>query len=282
MTALALGLVLLSALLHATWNLLAKRAGGGPPFVALFSLLTTLLLAPPALWLAAREGFPSPLGWGFVAGSAVLHLLYFLALQRGYRRGDLSLVYPVARGSGPLLATAAAVLLLGERPSGQALAGALLIVAGGFVLGGGARGAGARPALAWGLLTGVFIAGYTVLDAAAVTRLGLPPLLYLWLAEVGRTLLLAPVALRRRGEVRQLWRERRGAALGVALLSPLAYLLVLFAMRLAPVSYVAPAREVSILLGALLGARLLAEGQGRRRLLAAAGVALGVALLALG
>ena len=126
MSTFALGLILISAVAHATWNLYAKRASGGPAFVWLFDVASTLLYAPLALIVVLRPHAPiTLLGFGFIAGSAVLHLAYFLMLQQGYRIGDLSLVYPLARGTGPMLSTTAAILVFGERPGPLALAGAV-------------------------------------------------------------------------------------------------------------------------------------------------------------
>jgi drug/metabolite transporter (DMT)-like permease len=281
-TTLALTLVLGSALIHATWNLLAKRASGGAAFVWWFGVVEIVLYAPPVIvvLLRQRPTFDA-IDLAFIAGSGLLHLGYFLSLQRGYRSGDLSLVYPLARGSGPVLAIVASVLWLGERPTTLALSGAALIVISAFVISGG-RLAGRRSALGFALLTGVFIASYTVWDGFAMRTLSLNPLLFMWGGEVVRALLLTPLALARRSEIGRVWREHRREVFGVALLSPLAYLLVLSALTFTPVSYVAPARELSILVGTLMGARLLAEGEVRRRLGAASTMVLGVVMLALG
>lgn len=289
MTGLALALVFGSAFLHATWNLLAKRASGGVEFVWLIALVTTICYLPALgvyAWLARPE---FTLQHALLAvGSAVIHVCYFVSLQRGYRAGDLSLVYPLARGSGPALATALAVVFLGERPGVQALIGTLLVVLSVFVLAGGTRqagsgqgGAGARRAVLYGLVTGVFISLYTTWDGYAVGHAGAAPLVYMLAGEVFRSLILAPIALRNRPEIRRIWREAKGATIGVAVLSPLAYFMVLTAMQFTPVSLVAPTREISILIGTILGARLLAEGHWRRRLLGALGMVLGVTLLAL-
>ncbi len=283
MTLLALALVLAAALLHASWNLLAKRAQGGVEFVWLFATLTLVAYAP-AIAIYAVLAHPSlrPVVVGFAAVSSLIHVAYFVTLQRGYRVGDLSLVYPLARGSGPALAALLAITVLGERPGLLGLAGGALVVLSVFVLtGGGARGGGGRPALLYGLTTGVFIGGYTVWDGYAVAHLGASPLLYSYLSEAGRALLLAPLAWRGRAAVARAWRDSRGAAWGIAVLSPLAYILVLTAMTFTPISLVAPAREISILVGTLMGTRLLAEGQGSRRLVGALGMVAGVALLAL-
>lgn len=286
MTAAALALVLGSATLHATWNLLAKRARGGLAFLWLLSLGTAVIYAPVALgflWLERPT-----LGAGHAAAalvSSAIHVGYFMCLQRGYRVGDLSLVYPLARGTGPALATVLAIAVLGERPSVTALCGAGLVVASVLVLTGRARGGGAAgPAVLYGLATGAFIGLYTVWDGYAVRSLGASPVLFLYLGEVGRLVLLAPVILARMapGEVSATWRDHRWEVLGVAALSPLAYLLVLSAMTFTPVSLVAPTREVSILIGSVFGAVLLGEGFSRRRLLGAAGMVAGVVLLATG
>ncbi len=287
MTLFALGLVLAAAFCHATWNLLAKRVGSGAPFVWLFGTLGALIYAPLAVGIILVQrpelGFPQ---LAFIVGSALLHIAYFLLLQQGYRIGDLSLVYPLARGTGPMLSTLGAIALFGERPSPIALTGAVLIIGCIFLLTGGARllrhPLSADGAVAFGLLTGTLIATYTLWDKHAVSALLIPPVVLDWATAVGRSLLLTPIAARRWGEVRALWRDHRLPVLGVAILTPLAYILVLTAMRFTPVSYVAPAREISILIGTAMGARLLDESDGGRRLLAASGMVLGLVALALG
>lgn len=286
MTGVALALVLAAAFLHATWNLLAKRSGGGAAFVWLFTGLAAVLYTPAAIgilvWSHPRVGVAE---LGFMAGSAVLHLAYFLLLQKGYSVGDLSLVYPLARGTGPTLSTAAAILFFGERPGLIALAGALLVSGGVFALASGPRrlqGPSTGAAVGYGLLTGLLIAAYTLWDKHAVSALFIPPLLLDWAANLGRAALLTPIALRRWEAVRAAWQAHRREAVGVAVLSSLAYILVLTALRVTPVSYVAPAREVSILIGTLMGARLLAEGDALRRLAAASALVLGVVALATG
>lgn len=286
MTAAALALVLGSALVHATWNLLAKRSRGGLAFLWLLTVLTAALYAPVAavyVWLAHPTLTVAQAGAALV--SSAIHVGYFLCLQAGYRAGDMSLVYPLARGSGPALATVLAIALLGERPSGVALAGAALIVLSVLVLtSSGRAGAGTTKAILFGLATGAFIGVYTVWDGYAVRTLGAQPLLYNYLGEVGRLVLLAPLMLARvqPSETRTAWREHRWEVIGVAALSPLAYLMVLSAMTFTPVSLVAPARELSILVGSVFGAVLLREGFSGRRLLGAVGMVAGVVLLATG
>ena len=286
MTAFALGLVLSAAFIHATWNYLAKRAGeGGAAFVWLFAALSSLFYAPLAVfvyfWQRPHIG---SLQLVFMVGSALIHLAYFLILQKGYRVGDLSLVYPLARGTGPTLSTLAAILFLGERPSVLAILGAFLVAAGVFFLSGGSGSSkgNRRWGIGYGLLTGIIIAAYTLWDKYAVSTLLIPPLLQDYCTTLARVVMLGPVALRKRGDVGKEWRVHRKEAVGVALLCPLSYILVLTALISAPVSYIAPAREVSILVGAVMGARLLAEGDTRRRVLAAGAIVAGVIALAIG
>lgn len=287
MSPFALALVLASALAHATWNLYAKRASAaGVPFLWLSLVLATLLYAPLAALAFVVTGYrPDALGLLFVAVNAALNVAYFVFLQRGYRSGDLSVVYPLARGSGPVLATAAAIALFGERPTPLALGGALAIAGGVVILMGDPRqmaSSGARGAVGWALLTGATIAAYTLWDRRAVGTLLIPPLLYDWLANVGRWLILTPAAARRPATIGAVWAAQRQAVLAVAALSPLAYILVLTALAVSPVSYVAPAREIGILFGSLLGTRTLAEAAGRRRTVAALVMVGGVVALGLG
>jgi drug/metabolite transporter (DMT)-like permease len=281
----ALALVLLSAVLHAAWNYLVKRAGAtGAAFTWLFAGWSAALIAPVALWFfATGRARLNVVGALLLLGSAALHAVYFILLQRGYRTGDLSLVYPLARGTGPLLATAAAVALLGERPPLPAVAGALLVGAGAFVLTGGTRllrEPGSRAAVQNGLGVGVLIGAYTVWDTNLVRHLAVPPLVLEWVVCVAIAALVTPAALGDRDRLRAAWREHRVASLAGAVLSSASYVLFLTALTLAPVSRVAPAREVSIVVGAALGTRLLAERDAPRRVTASAVIAAGVVLLA--
>ena len=286
MTTFALALVLASAVAHATWNLFAKRAGGGAPFLWLALTLAIPLYAPVAIAVLLITGAtigPLDVLWMFVNGA--LNVAYFIFLQRGYRAGDLSVVYPLARGTGPVLATIAAILIFGERPTPIAIAGAVAIAAGVFVLTGDPRKLrerGVSVAVGYALLTGVTIATYTLWDKRAVSALLIPPIVYEWGANVFRTVILTPAALSRWPEVKLEWSANRTAALAVAVLSPLAYILVLTALAISPVSYVAPAREIGILFGVLLGARTLAEADIGRRSIAAILMVGGVIALALG
>ncbi len=286
MTGLALALVLTSAVMHATWNLVAKRELAGQPFLFLAYVVGALAYTPFAIAILVL-GRPQ-LGWialVFVAMAVVLQTVYFATLTAGYRAGDLSLVYPIARATGPLLATVGAIAILGERPSLLALGGALAIVAGALVLTGdprSLRARGAGLAVGYALATGVVIALYTLWDKTAVSLVLIPPLIYDWMTIAGQAVVVAPLAFRQRAAVREVWARQRRSVMFVGIVSRLSYLCMLFALAISPVSYVAPARETGILFGTLLGARVLAEGQGPRRLIGASGMVLGIVALALG
>lgn len=286
MSGTALALILAAAVIHAFWNYLLKRSGGGAAFVWLFATLSAILYAPLAVAVVWWTQPPlTAMSFVLIAASALIHTAYYLLLDRGYRTGDLSLVYPIARGSAPLVTLTVAVLLLGERPSVLAMGGALLIAAGAVVLTGNPaalRRSGSFPALGFALLTGCTIAGYTVVDKLAVAAFFVPPLLQDWATNLGRVLLLTPVAVRDPGAVRAVWRRARVEVIGVAVLCPLSYILVLTAMVFTPVSYVAPAREISIFFAALIGTRLLAEADAPRRVAGACAMVAGIACLALG
>jgi drug/metabolite transporter (DMT)-like permease len=280
-------LVLGSAVVHATWNLWTKQLGPAVRSASLLWLLTAIssVVYAPFVWvLLARGGWRPDAGTlALILGSGLIHVGYFVLLLRGYRGGDLSLVYPLARGTGPLLATAGAVFLFGERPTPLSVTGALLIAAGVLVVttGGARTRLRLGPGVAYGLATGVAIAVYTLWDGWSVKRAAVPPLVFYWGGEVTRVLLLSPVALRAPAAIGALWRAQAPRVLGIALLSPLSYILILLALRHGAVSHIAPAREVSILIGAWLGGRVLGEGDRKRRLVAAAAFACGVVALAL-
>ncbi len=295
MSTAALALVLLAAIAHASWNLFSKQAAsvGAACFVWLLATAASCLYAP----VVVIVGFGSRphltgLNWLFLAGTGVLQAGYFLFLQFGYRVGDLSLVYPIGRGTGALLSALAGVLILGERPGPLVIAGILLIVAGIVAIGMPARGAGRTPAgsaaprpasgVAFALCTGAFIASYTIWDKYAVGPLHTPPLLQGYAAFPVMTAVFAPMALRDRTKLSQVWATYRVQVIGAAVLAPLAYILVLVALSFSPVSSIAPAREVSILFGVLLGRRMLGEAGLRRKVTGAAAIVAGIVAIVLG
>jgi uncharacterized membrane protein len=214
------------------------------------SLVSTMLLSPVGAWLLLTEPIPS-VGWWVVMLGAGLEALYYWTLAQAYRYGDLSLVYPIARGTAPILVLLLAMVFLGERPSGLAVVGIGLVVIGTVVIHVrqiGAPSLGAAAVLGqlgtrYALLTGLVIAAYSALDKYGVSLV--TPILYGYLLFAGLTV-------------------------------------VLLALTLAPVSYVAAAREVSVVLAAVLGAVVLHEGYGRQRLVGSVAIAAGLMLLVLG
>ena len=282
----ALLLVLLASFAHATWNFLAKRASHHKHLIWFSSAMEAALFAPIAIWVLRSSWLA--LDWraaGFLLATGVLHLLYTESLLRGYRVGDLTVVYPLARGTAPLLSFAGAVLLLRERPSVLGVAGAALITFGILLASGGLtafRHTARRAGLFWGVATGCTIAAYTLVDGYSVKALLISPFLVEYAGNLFRVVVLSGGVWRRRAllpaEYRSCWKD----ALGIAVLTPVAYILVLFAMRLAPISHVAPVREMSMMVGMYFGARFLSEGDMVRRVVGSVLIVLGVAALALG
>lgn len=287
MSAFTLSVVLVASMLHATWNMLAKRARGGIAFIWLYFALS-LIFYLPVVGIAYAVVHPhlAPLDWAFIAGNGATHLVYFVLLQRGYCAGDLSLVYPLARGTGPLLSSLAAIVLFGERPGVYGCAGLALIVSGIFLGSGGSQRTAdsrqVRLSVGYGIATGASIAVYTLWDKYSVSVLAISPIIYDFWGGAARMLLMTPLVAGRGAEIVDAWRRFRWEAIGIAILSPLAYVLVLWALVRAPVSLVAPAREISIVFGTILGVTVFKERAGRRRVIAATLMFTGITALALG
>jgi drug/metabolite transporter (DMT)-like permease len=283
-------LVVLAAFIHATWNLLCKRtAAAGVGFIAAYTAIACLAYGPWVWWLLLSVAVPrSASAVACLLGSALLHVGYSLSLQRGYQLAELSVVYPVARGSAPTLSSVAAFTLLAERPSLLGLLGLVGVVVGVVLISTrgdlrALRAVSAQAGLRWGAATGGLIAAYTVVDAYAVRSLGLHPVLLDWFDNLLRLVVLAPALLRRPAANLQRMRGHWRTALAVGVLSPLSYVLVLLAIELgARVSLVAPAREMSMMVGALFGMVLLREALGLWRLAGCLVLSVGVVCLGLG
>jgi drug/metabolite transporter (DMT)-like permease len=289
----ALALVVLAGFIHACWNIAAKKAGGDVRFVAFTSVVLMVFWAPVGLWVGWQQ-VPAwgLLEWALVLASALLHIVYFIVLLRGYRKADLTVVYPLARGSGPLLSSMVAIFFLGEQISALGLVGILGVVGGVFLIAGGPglwqaahdpqQQARVRTGIFYGGITGLFIASYTVVDGYAVKVALMSPILVDYFGNLVRLVFLTPTLLRDRQTVWALWLQQRRYALIVGIFSPVSYVLVLYALQVAPLSHVAPAREVSMLFAALLGGHLLGEKDRGARIAGAALIAAGVMALGLG
>ncbi|MFF4768777.1 EamA family transporter [Streptomyces sp. NPDC001255] len=281
-----MAILLVAANAHAAWNLASKyKRSDTVLFVGAYTGVSAVLCLPFAVG-AAMTGAQTVTGplVEAAAVSSLLHLAYSLTLQAGYDRAALGIVYPVARGTGPLLTMVVAVLVLAERPSLLAVAGALAVLAGILVVTGNPfRSRSVHPfrGVLWGAATGATITGYTLWDAYAIDQLHLAPVSYYAGTLLVQSLLLAPSVVRRRAELRGTVRVDLAPILTVAVLSPLAYILVLTAMRTAPVSLVAPLRESSIIVGSLLAWWLFHEKDLARRLGGAAVVLAGIVAISL-
>lgn len=289
----AFALILLAGVIHASWNIAAKKANGDVRFAFQSGVFLMIVWAPLGFWLG-WDVLPQwgRLQWGLVVLSGVLHAAYYVILLRGYRKSDLTVVYPLARGSGPMLSSLFAVWFLGERISVWGLAGIGGVVIGVFLVAGGPRlfrrtddairRERIHKGLRYGVLTGVFIASYTVADSYAVKFVAISPILLDYFGNFVRVGLMIPAVLRDRATTARMWQEQWKYALLVAVISPVSYVLVLYAVQRAAISHVAPAREVSMLFAALIGGHLLREGDRALRLLGACLIAGGVIALALG
>ena len=289
MTGLALTLVVLSAVAHATWNFLFKRGARQEVFIWWTQVSITTLLLPVAVALVWREPVSYP-GWWFVLGTAIAHALYFVLLGRGYRYGDLSVVYPIARGTGPSLVPILGVVVLGETVAPVAIAGIVGVVSGIYVVHWWGQFSNvlrdpfrlvSEPGTRYALLTGTVIAAYSVWDKVGVRYVS--PFAYMYLMSLGSAVFLAPYVWRAHGTaaMRAEWRSSYPRILAVSGLMFLAYGLVLSAFRIAQVSYVSPAREVGIVMGVLLGVLVLKEPFGKGRILGSCLIVLGLVLIAL-
>ena len=263
MPASALGLALAAALVHAVWNLLLAGARDSQAATAVGMCVGCIVFAP-ALLGDVESGV-----WPYVAASAALELVYFALLALAYSRGDMSAVYPLARGSAPVIVLLVSVLFLGVSLSVAAAVGVLLVAVGVVLV----RGFEFRDA--WlALAVGASIAGYTLVDNSGLEHAG--PLPYLELVLVVPALVYCGATGRARLAEELGWRV---VAAGIGMFT--SYALVLGALRLAAAAPVAAVRETSIVIGVALGALVLRESVGRARFAGALVIVAGVAAIAL-
>lgn len=292
MTALATALVLISALMHATWNMLAKRSSHPLAFLWLVNLASSVMFLPVFGWAILEHGLPAS-AWPYVIATGILHILYISFLSQAYRYGALSIAYPISRGTGVALVPLIAIPLLGEEISAFGVIGIGLVLAGivslyareflmmfrpssiGVML--QDRLASNRGAV-YALITGIIIASYSVVDKVGVSHAH--PLVYGYLIFVSMTLGLTPYVINNhKDDAWREWRANPWLVLVGGLFVQGTYLIILGAMTIAPVSYIVPLREVSVLFGAVLGMLFLKEVMTFRRMVAAVIITGGVTLI---
>lgn len=280
-------LVLLSAVMHAIWNALARRTDDPYAFFVTFNALASVIWLPIAILAGWNESL-SVSDTALIAGSGSLQVLYFVLLSGAYRRGGLSLVYPIARGTGVALVPVGGLLLYAERPSGAGWLGIAATLAGlAFLAMENARSRQATPsdvdpvAIIFAFSTGLVISTYSLVDNYGVGRVD--PIVYGYGLILASTVIQFPyVASRRRVEVRRQILYNWRSVIAGAVLSLGTYMLVLVAMTGANVGYVVPLRETSIVFALILGIIVLREPVGPRRILAALVIATGAACIAIG
>lgn len=287
--AVAVGLVLISAVMHATWNVLAKRSADPLAFLFAISAGGLVIYAVPVAVVLADEGASSRV-IPFLLVSGTLEMAYTLFLAAAYRNGALSLTYPIARGTGVVLVPLLAIPLLDERPTAIALLGVATILLGFVTISVlGARDrvaeeiAHGRRGMMFALLTGLTIASYSLIDKAGVKHAN--PLIYVYGLIGMQSLLLLPYILaRRRAAVATAWRTNRNAIIAGGVLNIGTYLIVLAAMKVSgsKIGYIVPLRETSIVFATLLGVVILKERIGNVRIAGSILIAAGVLAIALG
>jgi len=309
MSILALVLTLLAAFLHAIWNLLAKKANERLIFFWLMLCIAVIFYLPVFAGKILFAG-PTPnytqvestsdnnkvipfakpipnIAWWFIAATGIIHAFYFAFLSLAYKRGDLSLVYPLARGTGPLLVPFIALIFINESLSLLGAIGICSVIIGIYVIHLEAFSFAAlkKPFLAmkqsstrFALLTGVIIAGYSVVDKVGVSYVN--PFKYIYLMFLLTAICLTPYAiLTKRNIIRDVWHHFKISIIIVGFLCLFTYMLVLFAMSLSKVSYIVSVRQFSLIFAALLGITVLKEQHGRQKIVGAVFICLGVVLI---
>lgn len=280
-----IAVMLVAGACHAGWNLVAKRTDADRTLLLMVaSVVIVVALLPWALTHLPTQSVA--LAIGCVALRGVLNVVYLLALSRSYHHFDLSLAYPLVRGTGPVVATVLAIAILGERPELIGLVG--LAVTSLAILAMAATGRRTPDSERHRLegaavvaLTGVTIGAYTVVDKVGVRYWD--PVTYFCGVELAGLAVVAVYLVRRRqvGELIAVGRSHLRSAAVCAALIGTSYVLALYALQHSLASYIAPLREVSVLFGAVLGMLILKEDHGAKRILAAGGIVVGLVLVGL-
>lgn len=274
-------LVVVSGLIHSVWNLFAKRSDNKAVFLWFCQWAAIIVFLPLAIRELGALGHPIRASGWIVLGVAVFfHGAYVLLLTKTYSLGDLSQVYPIMRGTSPLLVPLIGVGMLGERLSPAGWIGVVCIVTGVFAIG-EIRLVGIsrfkNNGVLWALGVGLMIAGYTVFDKLALQTI--PPFALNEASNIGNFMALSWSALSS-GAIREEWRINWKTIILGGIMAPGGYVLFLKALQIMPVAQIAPMREIGTVFGTLLGVFILREAQGKRRIGAAVIIVVGVILLA--
>jgi drug/metabolite transporter (DMT)-like permease len=288
MTATALSIVLAAAFLHAFWNYLAKKSRHKIAFIWWFILFAVVLYFPIFLYFYVGSKIPA-VGWACIVATGILHTCYFFFVGNSYEQGDLSVVYPLARGFGPFWVPILAVVILREQLSLPGVIGIAFVIVGIYAIHLKSFSfktlfepfAAIRSTSSiWALLTGCTIAAYSLVDKVGVKSVH--PAVYIYFIFLIPLIFLTPyVLIKEKKALKPEWQINKGPIMVVSFLVAFTYLLVLFAMQISNVSYVVAVREVSIVFSALFGTIWLGEGHRQPRLIGAFLIALGVAFIGL-
>ena len=275
MPTIAFQLVILAATLHAVWNFATKKIAGDLA-VIWNGLVMACITFTPFIFFLAPDQMAFQKVYPHIIASGVTHAVYFFALAKAYEYGEISVVYPIARGSGIAGTAIAAFLLLQETISPIGVIGILAISVGIFLL--GLKNGHQKHGILFALLVGLMIISYSIVDKLAVEISH--PLFYIYGFTVLSTLLLAPyVMAKKRHELSEAWRSKKRYSFTIGLGSMGTYLIILFVFQMAQVSYVVAARELAVAIGAILGFIFLKEHLTARKAIGIIAVVAGMILI---
>ncbi len=277
MSGFAFILVIMSALLHGLWNFATKRASGnlGVLYIGVSGACVVLL----PLVIVRTSGLMVAPAFHFVITTGIIHAFYFFFLSQAYRHGQISTVYPVARGFGVIGTALVATAALGERLSFTGLLGIVSAGIGIFMIGAAiGQGSAGRKGMWFALLVGCTMIGYSIVDKLAMSWID--PVVYIfWLFLISMALLTPYVFIKKRGDLHAAWRNHRRHSVAIGIGSTAGYLLILYVYQMAQVSYVVPVREFSVVIGSILGVLFLREPLSVRKIVSIAMVVAGLVLI---
>lgn len=278
MVGLAFFLVIISAVLHASWNFLTKRVSGNLSVLYIGMSGACLALLPLVLLFRTVVQLMPP-AYPFIIATGIIHAFYFLALSQAYRYGNISTVYPVARGFGVIGTAIVAIALLGEQVSLMGVGGIISAGLGIFFIGTSVgQGIEGKKGLYFGLLVGLTMVGYSIVDKMAMASID--PVVYIfWLFLLSMVLLTPYMLLARRRELCDALRKHKRHGIVIGLGATAGYLLILYVFKMAQVSYVVAVRELSVVFGSILGFVFLRESGSLRKFLGIIMVVTGLILI---